>query len=92
MKRVLFCGNLLLLVVASCCEPAKVDYEAEAWRRADSLVQLLTLEEKAQLTMDFSKPVERLGIKQYNWWNEALHGVSSRPIHCVSILASMNSL
>ena len=26
--------------------------------------------------MDFSKPVERLGIKQYNWWNEALHGVA----------------
>ena len=81
-----------MLAVASCCEPAKVDYEAEAWRRADSVVQLLTLEEKAQLTMDLSKPVERLGIKQYNWWDEALHGVSPRPIHCVSILASMNSL
>lgn len=39
MKRVLFFyGNLLLLAVASCCEPAKVDYEAEAWHRADSLL------------------------------------------------------
>lgn len=26
--------------------------------------------------MDVSKPVERLGIKPYNWWNEALHGVA----------------
>ena len=26
--------------------------------------------------MDNSKPVERLGIKPYNWWNEALHGVA----------------
>ena len=26
--------------------------------------------------MDSSKPVERLGIKPYNWWNEALHGVA----------------
>lgn len=26
--------------------------------------------------MDGSRPVERLGIKPYNWWNEALHGVA----------------
>ena len=26
--------------------------------------------------MDTSQPVERLGIKPYNWWNEALHGVA----------------
>mgnify|MGYP000438306266 CR=1 FL=1 len=37
--------------------------------------QELTLEEKVALMMDTSQPVERLGIKPYNWWNEALHGV-----------------
>ena len=26
--------------------------------------------------MDGSRSVERLGIKPYNWWNEALHGVA----------------
>lgn len=36
----------------------------------------MTLEEKISLMMDVSKPVERLGIKPYNWWNEALHGVA----------------
>ena len=36
----------------------------------------LTLEEKVALMMDTSQPVERLGIKPYNWWNEALHGVA----------------
>lgn len=75
MKKHIY-GILPLLVFVSCGQEPKVDYEAEAWRRADSLVNLLTLEEKAQLTMDFSKSVERLGIKQYNWWNEALHGVA----------------
>lgn len=40
------------------------------------LLQELTLEEKISLMMDVSKPVERLGIKPYNWWNEALHGVA----------------
>lgn len=44
--------------------------------RAKDLVSRLTLEEKVSLMMDSSKPVERLGIKQYNWWNEALHGVA----------------
>lgn len=24
---------------------------------------------------DYSSPIPRLGIEQYNWWNEALHGV-----------------
>jgi len=34
------------------------------------------LEEKISLMHDASKPIERLGIKNYNWWNEALHGVA----------------
>lgn len=45
-------------------------------KRAELLLKGLTLEEKASLMMDGSKPVERLGIKPYNWWNEALHGVA----------------
>ncbi len=44
--------------------------------RAVDLTSKLTLSEKVGLMMDASKPVERLGIKGYNWWNEALHGVA----------------
>ena len=46
-----------------------------AKHKADSVVKLLTLDEKIGLMMDRSKPVPRLGIPEYNWWNEALHGV-----------------
>ena len=46
MKKHLF-GILSLLALYSCNHEAKVDYEAIAWQRADSLVKLLTLEEKA---------------------------------------------
>ena len=46
-----------------------------AREKADSVVKLLTLDEKIGLMMDRSKPVPRLGIPEYNWWNEALHGV-----------------
>ena len=49
--------------------------KAIAKEKADSLVKLLTLDEKIGLMMDRSKPVPRLGIPEYNWWNEALHGV-----------------
>jgi beta-glucosidase len=34
------------------------------------------LEEKISLLGYNSKPVPRLGIPAYNWWNEALHGVA----------------
>lgn len=44
-------------------------------KRADDLLQRLTLEEKAALMQNTSPAVPRLGIKAYEWWNEALHGV-----------------
>ena len=44
--------------------------------RVDYLLEELTLEEKVSLMMNSSAPVPRLGIKKYDWWNEALHGVA----------------
>lgn len=44
--------------------------------RTDTLLAQLTLEEKVSLMMNSSAPVPRLGIKKYDWWNEALHGVA----------------
>lgn len=44
--------------------------------RADDLLKRLTLEEKISLMQDSSSPIQRLGIKKYNWWNESLHGVA----------------
>ncbi len=35
----------------------------------------LTLEEKVALMQNASPAIPRLGIKEYDWWNEALHGV-----------------
>lgn len=40
------------------------------------LIERLTLKEKVGLLVDNAAPVPRLGIKGYNWWSEALHGVS----------------
>lgn len=45
-------------------------------QRATDLLQRLTLEEKASLMQNASPAIPRLGIKPYEWWNEALHGVA----------------
>lgn len=48
----------------------------ELENKARSLVAQMTLEEKISQTLHSAGAVERLGIKAYNWWNEALHGVA----------------
>jgi len=46
-----------------------------AEERAKDLLSRLTLSEKAELMQNNSPAIPRLGIKAYEWWNEALHGV-----------------
>ena len=48
----------------------------ECSEKAAALVAQMTLEEAAS-QMCFTAPaIPRLGIPEYNWWNEALHGVA----------------
>ena len=44
-------------------------------QRVEDLLGRLTLEEKTQLMMNGSPAIERLGIKSFDWWSEALHGI-----------------
>lgn len=48
----------------------------EFTKRAEELVSQMTLDEKVFQTLHSAPAIERLGIKAYNWWNEALHGVA----------------
>ncbi len=63
-----------LLASAQAPEPYR-DASLSAHERAADLLPRLTLDEKISLMMDVSPAIERLGIPEYNWWNEALHGV-----------------
>ena len=59
--------------------PSKYPYQdtkLTVEQRADDLLQRLTLEEKVALMQNNSPAIPRLGIKPYEWWNEALHGVA----------------
>src|SRR5690606_13387120 len=44
--------------------------------RAAALVSRMTIEEKAAQMQNDSPAIERLGVPEYEWWNEALHGVA----------------
>ena len=46
-------------------------------QRAGDLLSRLTLQEKASLMLDESPAIPRLGIRKFNWWSEALHGLAN---------------
>lgn len=45
-------------------------------KKAKELVSKMTLEEKVSQTIHPAAAIDRLDVKAYNWWNEALHGVA----------------
>lgn len=45
-------------------------------QRVDDLVARMTTSEKIAQMYNEAPAIERLGIPEYNWWNEALHGVA----------------
>lgn len=53
-------------------QDTSLDFET----RANDLVSLLTVDEKIAQLGDHAPAIPRLGIAEYNWWNECLHGVA----------------
>ncbi|XP_065876324.1 probable beta-D-xylosidase 6 [Euphorbia lathyris] len=45
--------------------------------RAHSLISLLTLQEKILFLSDNASSIPRLGIPNYEWWSESLHGIAT---------------
>ena len=75
MKRLLATIFAAFALTASAQVLPYQNPELTAEQRADDLLGRLTLEEKVKLMMDTSPAIPRLGIPQFQWWNEALHGV-----------------
>ena len=75
----------LLSTFLACCAGLSVSAQQlpyqnpslSARERAEDLCKRLTLEEKAQLMLDESPAIPRLGIKKFYWWSEALHGAAN---------------
>ena len=53
-----------------------LDPDLDNKARTEDLISRLSLVEKANMMLYNSPAIERLGIPEYNWWNECLHGVA----------------
>ena len=68
-----------------------------AEERAADLCSRLTIEEKAALMQNNSPAIPRLGIPQFAWWSEALHGIGRNGYStvfpsCIGMAASFDDV
>ena len=69
-------ASVLLTLRAPAQQAPYLDTKLPAAERAHNLVARMTLEEKAAQLEDWATAIPRLGIPDYQTWNEALHGVA----------------
>ncbi len=63
--------------------PDYLNPELPVNQRVDDLVSRMTLPEKVSQMVHGAPAIERLGVPEYNWWNECLHGVGRAGIATV---------
>jgi len=83
-------GKTTLLILSTCTifitysvtaqqtsELAYMNPKLSPEQRATDLVQRMTLEEKASQLVNQARAIPRLHVPAYDWWSEALHGVTT---------------
>ncbi len=81
MKKYIFTKLFLALSLIINCQnpPGAYPFQNPSLpigERVNDLVSRMTLQEKADQLLYTAPAIPRLGIPEYNWWNEALHGVA----------------
>ena len=79
MKRHLLTSALGLTLALAASAQQVLPYQDPALspaERANDLLGRLTLEQKVKLMQNDSPAIPELGIHNFNWWSEALHGAA----------------
>ena len=66
----------LKLILLFCIATIQIYSKSSIPENVQTLMQQLTIEEKIDLLCAKAPKIERLGIIQYDWWSECLHGVA----------------
>lgn len=85
---------LSVFILSDSCNPSKTPAEKPSdlpylntalslEERVNDLVGRMTLEEKISQMINQAAAIERLGIPEYNWWSEGLHGIARAGIATV---------
>jgi len=76
--------SMALLTMGLCAQTtipaAKLPYQDPALpvsQRVDDLVSRMTLKEKVSQMQNHAAAIPRLGVSDYDWWSEGLHGVAN---------------
>lgn len=87
MKKIFFFTFMLFTTVSwaqqTYTQRPYQNAELSPEQRAEDLLHRLTLEEKVTLMQNNSRAIPRLGIKPYEWWSEALHGIARNGVATV---------
>jgi len=76
IKSIILCAVFAFFGITAYTQPLYKNPDAPIDARVNDLLKALTLPEKISLLGNASPAVPRLQIPQYNWWNEALHGIA----------------
>ena len=88
MKKIIFtsvigkCSLLGILLspvagIVQAEQPAYQNTQLGFEERAKDLVSRMTIDEKIPQLINDAPAIPRLGVREYNWWNEGLHGVAA---------------